>query len=208
MTLIALCDGIGGHCGGDMASLSCCRSFLLRWRDPASAEERAADPGKFLRETAQESTLNLFLRNQRERFPRPMGCTLAAGIVKESGFHFINVGDSRIYLLSPEEHAMRQLTTDDVPEIPAPGGCRSRTHCITGAVGISPVLSPHTGSVPLREGSRLLFCTDGLFGEVGTERIEEIMKESGDPRSAASSLIREALVSGGRDNVSVICVFR
>ncbi len=207
-SLIVLCDGIGGHFCGDLASLSCCRSFLSEWRKMDNGEKITShyEAEKFLSETAQKSNLNIYSRNLREKFPRPMGCTLTAGILLSGAFYFVNIGDSRIYFYSSTQKQLRQLSVDDVLENSNPGNL-SHSHCITGAIGISPLAELHCGKLRIQAGDRILFCSDGLFDEVPDTRIASLLGAASSADEAASALVREALIAGGNDNITAICVF-
>ena len=55
--------------------------------------------------------------------------------------------------------------------------------------------------------SRYIFCSDGLYRGVTEEKIRAILDESETPRQAVGSLMRQALMAGGRDNITIIAAF-
>jgi serine/threonine protein phosphatase PrpC len=62
-------------------------------------------------------------------------------------------------------------------------------------------------NVPLREGDKILLCSDGLWDMVRDPQIESVVKHPApDPSKTGEELIHSALEGGGEDNVSVIVV--
>ena len=56
-------------------------------------------------------------------------------------------------------------------------------------------------------GAIYLLCSDGLSGMVSEARIAEIVDQyQDDMRKLTSALMREALICGGKDNVTVVSV--
>ncbi len=49
-------------------------------------------------------------------------------------------------------------------------------------------------------------CSDGLSGELSAARLRDILADEADPSDAATRLIHEALVHGGRDNITAVVV--
>lgn len=52
----------------------------------------------------------------------------------------------------------------------------------------------------------MLICSDGLTGEIDDRSIERMLRGPSDVRTVSKDLVRLALDSGGRDNVSVVVV--
>ena len=61
-------------------------------------------------------------------------------------------------------------------------------------------------TLDVREGDRLLLCTDGLTNMVDRDRIQEILRSEPDPQAACDRLIDAANRAGGDDNITVIVV--
>ena len=51
-----------------------------------------------------------------------------------------------------------------------------------------------------------MVCSDGLTKELGPVQIERALREEAPPQAAATRLVHEALLHGGRDNVTVVVV--
>jgi protein phosphatase len=76
---------------------------------------------------------------------------------------------------------------------------------ITRALGLRPEVQVDPFEVKLRKGDLLLLCSDGLSGELTTERIADILR-SRPPAEAATELVAQANAHGGGDNASAIVV--
>lgn len=135
------------------------------------------------------------------------GSTLIAVLVAKDRFHWVSVGDSRIYLY--REGFVNQLNTDHdlfqqwMPEILA--GTRSYDEAarnpdgrkLTSFIGMGELKYVDYSRQPidLREGDRLVLVTDGVYGTVPPEQLAEILKANPTVSSAAKALerrIREA----------------
>jgi protein phosphatase len=55
-------------------------------------------------------------------------------------------------------------------------------------------------------GERFLICSDGLTNELSDAEIGRLLAEAGEPQQAAEQLVAQAVLAGGRDNVTVIVV--
>ena len=82
----------------------------------------------------------------------------------------------------------------------------SRRNEITRAIGAGSEGQADYWMVPAEPGDRILVCSDGLSGEVPADRLRDILAEESDPEAAATRLIHEALLHGGRDNVTAVVV--
>jgi protein phosphatase len=56
----------------------------------------------------------------------------------------------------------------------------------------------------------MVLCSDGLYGEVGEERMTELLRSAveGDTKmnDLCADFVDEAILAGGRDNITVICI--
>lgn len=132
-----------------------------------------------------------------------MASTLTAAVIVGNLAKVVHAGDSRAYLVPAGAAGAKQLTEDqtttDESGQPIPSNA---VGCLTDQVRVSRT------DVELRDGDKLLLCSDGLWREVGDEDIERIVRQSTTPAAAVDCLIRLANERGGSGNVAaIVCHF-
>lgn len=205
--LFLVADGMGGHDAGDRASAAVVAEFELLAGAPSLGidDVRAA------------------LRRTRARVEaiasdrRAAGTTLAGVVIAEVGgvgyWLTVNVGDSRTYRFAngmleqiSVDHSVVQELVDAGVLTGAEAGTDSRRNEITRAIGAGSDGQADYWMVPAEPGDRILVCSDGLSGELSAAQLRGILDDESDPQDAATRLIHEALLHGGRDNVTAIVV--
>lgn len=210
-TLFAVADGMGGHAGGEVASLAAIEALKT-----AFAENPSADG---LADAVRDANQVVWNRAQEGRELRGMGTTLTAVALVEGDGHeedflaVVNVGDSRAYLLRDGE--LDQLTDDhSVPgELRRAGrlsdaeaAAHPQRNVLTRALGIEPNVEVDCFQVTPYQGDRLVLSSDGLYNEVDEDDIVAILRREGDPEKAAQELVALAREHGGNDNITVVVV--
>ena len=182
--LLVVCDGLGGHPAGDLASATAVDSLKGRAAEAASSRDDLV--------AALHAAHDAGVAVADEDPARAgMATTVVAATVGEGSVLVAHVGDSRAYLLPPDG-GLRQVTEDH-----GMGGY------ITQALGLDRGVEPDVAELPTPPGSRLLLCSDGLSNMVDPEAIGTLLA-TGDAEKACDALVEEALDRGGIDNVTVI----
>jgi serine/threonine protein phosphatase PrpC len=128
---------------------------------------------------------------------------------------FVNLGDSRAYLLPRRGKSLRQLTEDHSiaallirnGELTAKGAKNHPSaNRLTRFVGMEAPAEADCFIRPLAPGDRILLCSDGLHGLVEEGRIKRILRSSRSPALVCGSLVKAANESGGRDNISAVYI--
>lgn len=203
MHLWGVADGMGGHNGGETASAGARDGLkeLLKGKAPEQGSLRTAIGAVNRR---------LFLQQKEDEKLSGMGTTLTVLWFSGSCVHIGHVGDSRAYRL--RDGAFQQITDDHsvVAELLRSGmitaeqaAAHPMRNVITRAVGTEEGIEIDLLCEERRKGDVWLVCSDGLYGMVGDEKIEEILKAN-KPEKAADKLIAAALEGGGRDNISLV----
>ena len=207
-SLLAVADGVGGNVGGAVAS-----SLTVEVIRGVVEQPGPVAPADRLRDAV--GAANAHLREAVATSPGLTGMATTFTAVALSGDRLgvAHIGDSRAYLL--REGELRQLTTDQtVVQSLVDAGVisveQARTHplrsvllgALRGADGDLEHLVTTTDRA--RPGDRLLVCSDGLSGVVGSDLIERILTEEERPSAAANRLVRAALAAGTHDNVTVV----
>lgn len=203
--LYVVCDGMGGHAAGEVASEIAVDVIAQSAPDHANASA--------LGQAVEEANLAI-IKAAREGMGRAgMGCTCTAAILEKDRLVIAQVGDSRAYLL--HHGKLQQLTRDhslvaDLIEAGQITEAEARVHpqrsVITRALGSDPRTAPDLFEISVEAGDRLLLCSDGLSTMLEDSQIEKILATSDDPQRCAAQLVNEAIGRGGYDNVTVIVV--
>lgn len=208
-TLLAVCDGMGGHRSGRVASTAAVRVLAKLY-----ASTRPADPAANLLRYVREAHAQLH-RRASENGPVRMGTTLTVCWILGDQAAWAHVGDSRLYRL--REGGLDQLTRDHTRgEFARRDGrpvAEPDTLCqgfIFGSRGLGDDaglrLEPglDNGMVQLQPGDRLLLCSDGLCGWVEDALLAEILARHDDPSEAARALSDAAVEAGSTDNITAL----
>ena len=206
--LFVVADGMGGHQAGEVAS---------RLAVDTVHDEFGAAGTDVLVAAVEKANAELVSRSTADPELAGMGTTLCAMALVESGgrdaLGVVNVGDSRLYLLSDGE--LRQITEDHslVATLERQGritaaeaAVHPQRNILTRALGIDGTVLVDSWEILPVSGDRYLLCSDGLFNEVDENRIAATLRQLADPGEAARELTRLANESGGRDNITCVVV--
>lgn len=209
MKIYAVADGMGGHQGGEVASALAIEAL----------ESSVTDPTKEGLITRVElANAVVFEKAAGDPDLRGMGTTLCAialvdGPSGSDEIAWVNVGDSRIYLL--HDGRLEQLSTDHslVEDLRRDGqltdeeaAVHPQRNIVTRALGLDPEVEVDDGTVVPYVGDRFLLSSDGLFNEVDSDQILATLRRLDDPKAAADDLVRQANDHGGRDNITCVVV--
>jgi protein phosphatase len=206
-SIFLVCDGMGGHAAGQIASELASKTFIDVYMHHPSNDAHPAL-------TSAVVAANRFVLDNCRTFPdrRGMGTTLSALIFHQDALWTVQVGDSRIYRLRGGELA--QLTTDHtwVEEALKEGVITESEavdhpykHVLTRAIGAEQEVRPDISLTDMLVGDTFLICSDGLINHVSDEAIHEVLSQHG-PTEAAWKLVALALQGGGSDNTTVVII--
>jgi PPM family protein phosphatase len=208
--LFIVADGMGGHAAGEVASRVAVDATLAAVRSrPRPA--RLRDGGELLLQACHDANAAV-VREADERGTFGMGTTLAAVFVRKRSAVIANVGDSRVYAISPK--TVKQLTSDHtLVAAMVENGLLSAEdahthpdkHVLTQAIGTLGPLEPQVVHTKVPARGRLLLCTDGLHDALTPDEIQELARTP-DLDEAARALVDRANAAGGHDNVTVLLV--
>lgn len=211
--LFVVADGMGGHDSGEVASevaaTTICR--VARERFSRAEDLSPEDMENILDEAFQEA--NNTVKATAEERGNDMGTTLVALLIHKNLGLLANVGDSRGYLL--RDGVLHQVSRDHslVSKMVEQGRItaeEARTHphsnILLRTVGTERNVEIDIFRLELEPGDILLLNSDGLWGEVEDEDIENILNQYDDPRVCARELIRAAHHGGGKDNITLTLV--
>lgn len=203
--LLVVADGMGGHKAGDFASKYAVETLIneLKKRETAKPEE-------VFREIIQIVNHKLIELAKENVRLEGMGTTMVAATVIGNTLYFVNVGDSRLYLI---KDSIKQISKDHslVEEMVRLGGIKAEEaknhpdkNIITRAIGVKEDVEADFYEYRMKWGDVIVMCTDGLSNMVEDEDIFGVVKGSRDIVEAVHALIEMANSNGGRDNIGVV----
>lgn len=219
--LFAVCDGMGGHNAGEVAShmaIETVSSFVrssavereITW--PWGIDAKLSFDGNRLKTAIRLANSKVFqAADQREELTG-MGTTVVAAIVSGDRMTIGSAGDSRCYLF--RNGTLSQLTRDDswVSAAVGEGILNSDDvehhplrNVITKAVGARDTIDLDVIEQQLLPGDLALLCSDGLHGMLNDQELARLVGPAdGLLEEAAARLVDAANEAGGRDNVTVV----
>jgi len=229
-----VCDGIGGHAGGEVASQMAVRSLVMQLRAllyEVAEETTVLSPDVVMQQLeAIARVVNNLIASQNDSQNRHlrqrMGTTLTLALhlpQRVNGstaqeLYLLSVGDSRAYWITPGRCQL--LTLDDdlagrEVRLAHTTAAEARKHpnagALTQALGIhaGDRLYPTVQRFILDEDGVLLLCTDGLsdYGWVealGTEVTQLVLNDQLTPQQAVQTWLEHANQRNGHDNASVV----
>jgi len=187
-------DGMGGLSEGDKISQSVVMTML---QDANKLQSLPKEQILFEMVAHANSEVNRML-GPSEYYKS--GSTVIAAIVEKDCFHWISVGDSRIYLyrnkrliqLNREHTYESELMLQAVNgEIPFEEVTSSKERCgLTSFIGMGELkyIDGSRRGIKKQQGDCLLLMTDGVFNTVSEEEICRIIETAGSAQSAADML--------------------
>lgn len=206
--LYLVCDGMGGHASGQVASDLAVRMVVhaMKTHDPPPA------PGQEpLVAALQAANTSVYHRAQIDPKCHGMGTTAVGIRVDNDLMNICHCGDSRSYLLRngnfiqlTRDHSLANLYADRPDLVGTLGPATSNV--IIRAVGLEASVEIDHRTVAMEHGDVVLLCCDGLTDLVDDWMIREIMTSGDTLEVIADNLIRSANANGGSDNITVIVV--
>lgn len=219
--LCLVCDGMGGHNGGSVASQLAVKIICLVFQneDGHLFEPFVQDVASQYRSKAGRMIAGLRLANRliyatasRKSELKGMGTTVAVLQIQDQQALLAHVGDSRIYRI--RERIIEQLTVDhswineliqdkEINEDQA--RFFENKNVITRALGMAPRVKIDLKVESVEPGDIFLLCSDGLTNAVNDDLLQAItVNYQNDLHFATQQLISIAKQLDGADNITVL----
>jgi protein phosphatase len=217
--LYVLCDGMGGHAAGEVASAMTVKSLLGYFQEKWDEELPDSDT---IREGIWQANQDVYELNQQNASAGSgrMGTTLVLALVQDTKVAIAHVGDSRIYRYT-QKRGLEQLTTDHEvgqreigrgvePEV---AYARTDAYQLTQAIGPrdNSFIHPDINFLEINEDTILLLCSDGLsdndlLEDHTEEYITPLLQSKTNLEQSLHNLIHFANDYNGHDNLTAIAV--
>ncbi len=218
--LYILCDGMGGHAGGEVASTLAVKTlqqyFQTHWQPQQLPTKDSIREAVLL---ANQAIYDLNQQDARSGVGR-MGTTLVLVLLQNTQVAVAHVGDSRLYRLSCKR-GLEQVTLDHEVgqrEIlrgvePAIAYSRPDAYQLTQALGPRDenFVNPDVQFLDLSEDTLLILVSDGLSDNDLIEHhwhthLEPLLTSEASLQHGVSSLIDLANQYNGHDNTTAVLV--
>jgi PPM family protein phosphatase len=219
-----VCDGMGGHAAGEVASALGVRITREQWGGAATQ--------KAINDWAQAATLEarrtlvsavkagvmtahraICEQATEDSSKKGMGTTFTGMLVAGGDAIIAHAGDSRAYLVRggiamqlTEDHTLlARLMAAGLPMNEGQDVHRWKG-VITNALGFGDDTKVITFIVPLSDGDKLLLCSDGVSEYVTEVEVGQVLAAQPSPARAAQKFVDMALERGGEDNATALVI--
>ncbi|MBV9241324.1 MAG: Stp1/IreP family PP2C-type Ser/Thr phosphatase [Acidobacteria bacterium] len=204
--LTIVCDGMGGHASGEVAS-----QIAVEAINELYYSNRDLDPQAALRWAIEQANCEIYETSLTDESYAGMGTTLVAMVILGDKAFSAHVGDSRLYRMRGQKLELLTMDHSQVMEMVQQGIItmeQARNHddknVILRAVGTNPEVEVDVSAMfAIEPGDTFLLCSDGLNDMLEDAEIEAILASESDEYLACQQLIEAAKQSGGHDNVTV-----
>ena len=219
--VFAVCDGMGGHQAGEVASMTASDTIEKTFRcfykklldDPDLGLDHTLPPGAdVLAKSIRLANRTICNRAAQDSELGGMGTTIVAVAFEADVMSLAHVGDSRAYRL--DEEALIPLTRDhswvvemqDSQKLSAEeANSLVAKNVITRALGVKESVAVDLRIMKVKPGDIFILCSDGLCGFADDDEIFPVAaKQRDNLAQMADDLIGMANDRGGNDNTTVV----
>lgn len=206
-----LCDGLGGHGRGEVASKLVVEQMLKVYKEMKNSKE-------FLKTAFEHSHKQLLDLQKKQNSQNEMKITAVVLQIREDEIQWAHIGDSRLYVFC--KNKMQSRTLDhSVPQMLVTAGeikekdirnhpDRNRLLRVMGIEWDKPkyVIAE---SIMKKEGIAFLLCSDGFWEYIDEKHMEKCLKKAKSPKEWLDNM-KEIIKKNGEnsdmDNFSAITV--
>ncbi len=221
--IFAVCDGMGGHQAGEVASMMTAEMLNVTFNQFNTALQNDQNlsigkavpiSGDILVKSIRLANRAIYNRAEENSELHGMGTTIVALAFESDLLSIAHVGDSRAYRI--EDKKLFPLTTDHswVAEIQKTQNISEEEassvvgkNVITRALGVRDTVEVDYSLIKVHKGDKFLLCSDGLCGYADDDEIfASVETADNNNEKIVDNLIRMANDRGGADNVTIIVV--
>ena len=206
--IFVLCDGMGGHEHGEVASRIVSQTIAEYLRQHANLDEIVED--QLLLDALQAAYTELDKAD--DGAAKKMGTTLCLLLFHRGGLTTMHIGDSRIYHVRPSTHSIHYQSKDHslVYELYQAGeisyeemATSPQKNIITRAIlpGLDNRVKPSIVHITdLRPGDYLYICSDGMLEQMDNDELCQLFSAQTSDKEKRLQLIEAT--KGNKDNHS------
>lgn len=208
--IVLVCDGMGGHEGGKIASTLTVEQFVSDYDDsfPCNSPEKA------MVESALRADRKVHALSNENGELLSAGSTVCAIVIKNKKLYWCSIGDSRAYLSRGNEFV--QFTQDQNYKTVLNGRYNSglisieeyekeeeRKDALISYVGIGALslIDYNKFPIPLEKGDRITIMSDGLYKLVDNPEMQGVIENFTKPSEAIQALNEKAKNNAKRNRI-------
>lgn len=164
--VFTVCDGMGGHAGGCVASTIAAKTLMESLRGQAEV----VSTKEAIIIAVNDANTAVYKKSQEEPSLRGMGTTLTLLVIDNQAAYVTHVGDSRVYQLRNGRKVFRTFDHSMVFEQVSKGRITEeearlhpRANVLSKAIGILPDVDVVVTKLSYRKGDRFILCCDGVW---------------------------------------------
>ena len=211
--LMAIADGMGGHCAGEVASSIAIRYLGKHFTD-TFLNMRKVDAVNWLRDCAKEINTLIFRHEKDHPESKGMGTTLVIALVTKDYILFGNIGDSSGFVIKDDklhkvtyDHTLVNLLLSAGELTKEEASVHPKKNVLMKALGANDPIDIDVFDCDMSV-SQIMLCSDGLTNMLEVDQIEKVLLSDADIEDKVIRLIRKANNRGGTDNISVAYLIR
>lgn len=205
ITVLVVCDGMGGHVGGRQASSIAVRTIHDEFAGTESSDYRAT-----LRRAVEAANRAIYETARKNYRLMGMGTTCVAAVIHGTTAHVAHVGDSRAYLVRENQiraltrdHTMVNLFVDAELLSPEDAATHPEAHVLSRSLGVERQVEVELGEpLHLQQNDRILICSDGVHGVVGTSGLGNV--DWRNPQDGVDAALAAVERADGDDNATLV----
>ncbi|HEU4325646.1 MAG TPA: PP2C family serine/threonine-protein phosphatase [Roseiflexaceae bacterium] len=198
--LVIICDGMGGHAAGEVASRIGVDTVLAQYYADTDADRPAA-----VRRAVERANAEIYRKGRGT-----MGTTAVAALLHSDSLLVANVGDSRAYLIRGEsiqqisrDHSLVNDQIDAGVLTPEQARVSTIRNIITRALGHQATVLVDLFRYRLMADDMVLLSSDGLHGLVSDSELRDLARAH-PPEEAVVKMVALANTRGGHDNITAV----
>lgn len=200
--VFTVCDGMGGHAGGCVASTLAAKTLtesLRRQAEVISTKEAIIT-------AVTDANAAVHKKSQEEPSLRGMGTTLTLLVIDNEAAYVTHIGDSRVYQLRKGRKVFRTFDHSMVFEQVSKGNLTEeearmhpRSNVLSKAIGILPDVDVKVVKLEYYKGDRFILCCDGVWNTQPETEIINMFTANEDLEATIRS-IRSLVEKIGNEN--------
>lgn len=215
----AVCDGMGGMSGGELASQSAIEVLMEQFE---SMPYPISDIPLFLYQMAKK--MDLVVANLEDETGKAIqgGTTVVAVYIYRGKLYYMSVGDSKIYVIRNKK--MVSITREHNYKLVLDQSLREnaisreeyeeeikRGEALISYLGMGNIKLIDVNQNPfiLQDGDMVLLCSDGLYKSFSDREIQEILELGSENFEQLATVLTETVLKYGKkplDNCSILLV--